>query len=180
MSAEHRPVPSEADLAQAIAEATRAAATDLFTRRPGRFYYFALISTGEALPPCLSAWSEEALAETAEPDALRWSYADSPFCAYGWEEHFGRVRQLFGERPAMDPADEASWSSEFELRFRAMEQALRQLDHEGLFGTGDQRLAIVINAEVMPPDPGNTIRAQRLNPPGALVRWLAEAAEQAP
>tara|TARA_R100000988_G_scaffold7577_1_gene4444 strand:- start:373 stop:525 length:153 start_codon:yes stop_codon:yes gene_type:complete len=32
-------------------------------------------------------------------------------------------------------------------------------------------------AEVMPPDPTNTERARRLNPPAALTRWLEEVAE---
>ena len=68
--------PSEIVLAGVVADATRAAATELFTRHPGRVYYFALISTGEALPPYVSAWSEEALAETDDPEALRWSYPE--------------------------------------------------------------------------------------------------------
>jgi hypothetical protein len=164
-------------LVRAIADATRAAAKELFSKYPGHYYYFALISTGEALPPYISAWSEEALAEAGDAETLRWSYADSPFCAYGWDEHFGRVRTLFSERPAMDFSDVEAWGAEYKLRFDAMEQALRQLDNEGLFGQGKDRLRIVINAEVMPPDSSNTLRAQRLNPPEALTRWLEEAAE---
>ena len=39
------------------------------------------------------------------------------------------------------------------------------------------RLGIVINVEVMPPDYTNTERALRLNPRQALDAWLAEAAE---
>lgn len=170
--------PSEEELTQAIADATRAAAAELFARHPGHYYSFALISTGEALPPYISAWSEEALAETGDPVELRWSYADSPFCAYGYEEHFGRVRALFSERPVMDFKDQEASAAEYELRYRAMEHALRQLDGEGVFGTGHERSRIVVNAEVMPPDYTNTQRARRLNPPEALARWLAEAAER--
>ena len=33
-----------------------------------------------------------------------------------------------------------------------MEQAMRNLDKKGLFGQGEKRLGIVINAEYMPPD----------------------------
>ena len=169
--------PTETELVQAIADATRAAAEELFALHPGRYYYFALISTGEALPPFVSAWSEEALAETDDADMIRWSCADSPFCAYGWEEHFGQVQRLFSERPALDFSDQEAWKAEYELRFRAMERALQQLDGEGLFGEGQARLGIVVNAEVMPPDFTNTERARRLNPAGALSRWLEEAAE---
>jgi hypothetical protein len=165
------------DLASAIADATRISAKELFTKYPGHYYYFTLISTGEALPPYISAWSEEALAEASNNKELRWSYADSPFCAYGWDVHFGRVRTLFSERPKMDTLDVKEWRSEYELRYSAMEQALRLLDSEGLFGKGKDRLGIVINVEVMPPDFTNTLRAYRLNPPEALTRWLEEAAE---
>jgi hypothetical protein len=165
------------DLAGAIADATRTAAEELFKKYPGKYYYFTLISTGEALPPYVSAWSEEALDEAGNDETLRWSYADSPFCAYGWDEHFGRVRTLFSERPTMDSSDVKARESEYELRFGAMEQALRQLDSEGLFGQGKDRFGIVINVEVMPPDFTNTLRARRLNPPEALTRWLEEAAE---
>jgi hypothetical protein len=37
---------------------------------------------------------------------------------------------------------------------------------------------VVVNVEVVPPDRTNTERARRLNPEGALSRWIAEAAEQ--
>ena len=55
-----------------------------------------------------------------------------------------------------------------------------ELDNEGLFGTGEQRLKIVINVEVMPPNYGNTLRALRLNPREALNTWLEEIAEEEP
>ena len=58
-----------------------------------------------------------------------------------------------------------------------MEKAMANLDKEGLFGVGNQRLGIVINAEVMPPDYTNTERALRLNPREALTVWLEEVAE---
>ena len=46
-----------------------------------------------------------------------------------------------------------------------------------MFGQGEQRLNIVINAEFMPPDYTNTERALRLNPQETLKEWLEEAAE---
>jgi Domain of unknown function (DUF4303) len=59
-----------------------------------------------------------------------------------------------------------------------MEQAMAVLDREGFFGKGDARSAVVINAEVMPPDYGNTERGLRLNPKEALTEWLGEIAEE--
>jgi hypothetical protein len=178
-------VPSEDGLTDAIAHATRWAVADLFREHPEDFYYCSLITTGEAHPPVLAAWSREALdaavAGAADPDGarlgLKWSYADSPYLCYG-DAHFGEVRRLFGLRPQIgaDMTDEA-WAAEYDLRLRAMERALARLDAEGAFGTGAARLRLVINAEVMPPDYTNTERALRLNPAGALQEWLAECAE---
>ena len=54
---------------------------------------------------------------------------------------------------------------------------MHNLDNEGIFGTGEKRLGIVINAEFMPPDYTNTERALRLNPKEAIQEWLDEIAE---
>ncbi|MFC7329925.1 DUF4303 domain-containing protein [Marinactinospora rubrisoli] len=177
-------VPTEADLAHAVYRAARAAVADLFREYPGHtFYYCVLVTPGEAYGPALSAWSTEALAEAAhrtgaDPDALRWSYADSPFCCYG-ERYLAPVRELFDARPQVFELPEEDGDSEYELRLRAMETAVARLDRDGLFGSGAQRAAVLVNVEVVPGDSGNTARATRLNPPAALSRWLAEAAEPA-
>lgn len=177
--------PSEDDLINAIADATRQAFNDLFREHLEDFYYCALITTGEAHPPVLSAWSSQALdaavAGAADPEdarwGLKWSYGQSPYFCYG-DTYFGEVRRLFELRPRMSPEmSSEERHAEYELRLRAMEVALARLDAEGLFGTGAARLRTVINAEVMPPDFTNTERATRLNPAEALKDWLAEAAE---
>ena len=180
-------VPTEDDLTDAIADATRRAVTDLFREHSEEFYYLSLITYGEATPPFLSAWSREALdaavARAAAPDdarwGLKWCYSSSPYCFYG-EAHFGEVRRFFGLRPDMAAYvnDAKAWDAEYEVRLRAMERALARVDGEGVFGTGSARFRIVINVEVMPPDSTNTWRAFRLNPPwGAFQEWLEEAAE---
>lgn len=173
---------SEDDLVQAIADATRSAVAALYERNPGHhFYYVSLITSGEAHSPTLTAWSHEALAAAvaSRPDdvnaamELKWSYADSPF--FGWgEEFFYVVRSLVDARCTEMVRD---FAAEFELRLRLLEKAVRKLDEEGLFSRRAERAAIVVNVEVMPPDAGNVQRARRLNPPAALVDWLAEAAE---
>src|SRR5690606_28991837 len=107
---------------------------------------------------------------------LKWSHADSPYYGYG-EKYFAEVKRLFQARPTPSFEDDDAWAAEHSLRLAAMESAMAQLDHEGLFGVGRGRLEVVINAEVMPPDYSNVGRARRLNPPEALREWLTEAAE---
>ncbi len=173
--------PSDAELSAAIADAARQAFAELF-QTGEHFYYCTLITTGEALPPFVAAWSHEALERCVEPqdrDTLKWSYADSPYCAFGWEEYFGTVRRMFQRLPDLHTFADSDWEAEYEARLNVMETAMRTLDTEGLFGAGKNRLNMVVNVEVMPPDHANTLRAFRLNPPAALTAWLAEAAEPA-
>ncbi|WP_236808845.1 DUF4303 domain-containing protein [Amycolatopsis albispora] len=168
-------IPTEADLADALTTAVRAAVTDLFRDNPGHtFYYVTLTTPGEAFGPALSAWSHEALAQRPDAGEVRYSYADSPFSIWG-EEHLKPVRDLFAARPEVfDIADEDASEAEFELRLRAMETALRRLSDEGLFGVGDARAGVLVLVEVVPGDEENAARARRLNPPGpALDAWLA-------
>ena len=178
-------LPTEWELADTIESATKKAVTDLFKSHPrDHFYYLSLITVGDAFPPNLAAWSEEALEDAVKNEfdiedarkGLKWSYSDSPGFCYG-DEHFGDVRKLFAMRPGIDSIHSAAWEAEYELRLRAMETAMRNLDEQGLFGTGERRLNIVVNVEVMPPDYTNTQRAKRLNPPEAIRVWLEEAAE---
>lgn len=178
-------VPSEQELASAITNATSKAVQKLFSEHPGHYYYVSLITSGDALAPTLSAWSIEALEQSVRhaPDRerarwlLKWSYADSPYCSFG-DEFFEPVRQLFEMRPSIHSLSDDDWNAEYELRLRAMESAMSQVDNSGVFGTGEQRLGMVVNVEVMPPDFTNTLRAHRLNPPEAIRTWLEEAAEK--
>jgi hypothetical protein len=179
-------IPNQSALTDAIADAARLAFSSLFSSCPGFYYYCTLGTTGEALPPIVSAWSHEALSAAGagrldrehEIQTLKWSYAESPYWNHG-DEYFDEVRRLFLERPPMDyNATEAIWDAEFNLRLNAMEAAMARLDREGLFGVGDAREKVVILVEVVPPDRTNTERAQRLNPPKALTEWMLEAAEE--
>ena len=173
-------VPSQADLADAIPAAARLAFRDLFTKHPERFYYCALITTGMAHPPFVAAWSHEALARAlaeGQPTDVKWSYADSPYSIYAYEQYFASLQAAFAKRPDMRHLHDTSRQAEYDLRLAAMEQAMAQLDAEGLFGVGAERDEKVVLVEVMPPDWTNTERARRLNSPAALATWLAEAAE---
>ncbi|AUI58947.1 hypothetical protein B1H26_22075 [Amycolatopsis sp. BJA-103] len=168
-------IPTEADLADALTTAARAAVSDLFRGNPGHtFYYVTLTTPGEAFGPALSAWSREALAQRSDADDVRYSYADSPFSIQG-EQYLKPVRELFAARPAVfDIADDDASDAEFALRLRAMETALLRLADEGLFGVGEARADVLALVEVVPGDEENVDRASRLNPPGsALDAWLA-------
>lgn len=178
-------IQSERELAKVIADAAKNAVERLFRDNPDdTFYYCSLVTTGEGHTPCLTAWSRESLqkAVTAEGGddevraELKWSYADSPFYPYA-EDCFEEVKRSYTARSETGDRDSTSSEPELELRLRAMEAAMAQLDAEGVFGVGQRRLGIVIGAEVMPPDHSNVGRMRRLNPPGALNDWLREAAE---
>lgn len=169
-----------------VYEATKAALVALVEAAPGEhFYYFSLTVSDPRNAPILGAISHESLeravaaqatsaasAEAVRSD-LRWSYADSPYWRRSAPFYAG-VQELFARREAEYAADA---EAECELRFEAMERAMRRLDAEGAFGVGLQRTDVVVGVEEMPPSPGNTLRMKRLNPPAALVGWLAEAAE---
>lgn len=178
------PVPSEAELADAIHDAARAAFGRLFAERPGeRFYYCTMTTSGSAGRPAISAWSQEALEARAstpsDREMLAWSYSDSPYWCYG-DEHFRRVEELFLRRPELDCWDSEQSQGEYDLRLRAMETAMARLEREGLFGRGAERLGTVVAVEVMPPDWTNRARVARLNPPEAIRYWLEHVAERDP
>lgn len=167
-----------------LTDAAEKAFTALFSEHPEHFYYCTLVSI-DGYSPCISAISEEALdrilAEndcTDDEDArldFKWSYADSPYCAYG-EEYFAEVNSFMDEWNIFD-LDDDDFEEAFETLLFSMEEAMRNLDEKGIFGTGTERKQVFINAEVMPPDYTNTKRAERLNPPEAMADWLKEAAE---
>lgn len=172
--------PSLEEIKEAAKIAVKTVFSSLKNHHPETFYYVVLTTSGEASPPSFSAWSHEALAAEAakrlgeDVKNIKWSYGESPYFCY-LEDEFDEIARLFGLRPPMITSmSEEKWYEEYEFRLKALEFAMAELDHDGLFGAGEQRKQIVINVEVMPPDWTNTARAMRLNPPESLVEWLAE------
>lgn len=171
-------------LVELIEQAAKKAITQLFNEHKENFYYCSLITDGEGHCPVISAWSEEALnqviSQEENPEEVRldykWSYADSPYFAYG-EIYFSDVNRVFEDR-MQNLKNDDEIEKEIDLRLNSMEKVMANLDKEGIFGEGDKRKHIVINAEVMPPDYGNTERGLRLNPKEALTEWLDEIAEE--
>jgi len=166
-----------------IAQASKKAFLKLFENNE-EYYYCALITTGEALSPFVSAWSLQALerkiGRMTNLDAIRytkWSYADSPYMCFG-EEYFTRVEMLFSQLPVMDYyLDEKEWIKRYDFRLKAMELALIQIDSDGIFALTQPRKNVYLNVEVQPPDQSNTERALRFNKAEDIRTWLNEAAE---
>ena len=169
-------------LSDLILEASKKAFLDLFSNGE-QYYYCVLITSGEALSPYISACSVESLSryskKHSEEDAkkIKWSYADSEYCSFGYELYFKSVELYFQERLGINELDDDAWEQEFNLRILAMERAMKHLDSEGIFNINQLRENVFINVEVMPPDSTNTERALILNESKNITEWLTEAAE---
>lgn len=167
-------------LAEAIVKAVEKSFLSLFENKES-YYYCVLVTTGEALPPFISAWSLEAIKKFArvssqeDADLSKWFYGDSPYFNFG-EENFEIVRQLFYERK-VDINNEKEWTDEINFRLEAMVLAMEMLDKKGIFSLNQSRNKVYINVEVVPPDNSNTRRALRLNKKEDILDWLNEAAE---
>jgi hypothetical protein len=171
------------ELVAAIEKAAEQALTKLFDEHSENFYYVTLASFGECVCPVLSAWSVEALDRELtsrgnteeERKYLKWDYASSPYYSFGYEEFFSDVRKLYDARDErIRDADDETFDKEMDIRLNSMEKAMHNLDLKGLFGRGQKRLGIFINAEYMPPDDSNVERAKRLNPEAVLKNWMDE------
>lgn len=161
---------ADPQLTAAIAEATRCAVTTLQQAHGSDFCQYCLCTTGEALRPYLSA---------TKPGMEWWDLFDSPYALWG-EEYMSKLHDVFDARcnPRSLDADCDAYCDECDTRYCSMEEALKQLDEEGLFGTGEERKKTLIAVVVVPPDATNTERMIRLNPPSELLeRWLDECDE---
>lgn len=157
---------------------------ELFDNHPNEdFYYISLITSGEAHSPILSAWSYQELYKLSNNDKeearlIKWSYADSPYTMYK-NDYFHNVEQIFESRD-IEYLHKKDLNNEFDFRINAMVTAMQQADANGIFGSGESRLNLLINVEVMPPDETNVIRAKELNPKNSKILpiWIEEAGEE--
>lgn len=158
-------------LTDAIADAARKAITQLRSQASGPFCVYALLTSGEALRPYLSA--------TLHGPA-RWDLADSPFAIVG-DEYFAPLTQVYDARGDLSTMSPADADTEYRRRFASMEAALHALDDEGFFGVGAERAQTLLLVSPMPPDHTDAGFAIRLNPASELLgAWLEEAAEGYP
>lgn len=167
-----------------LLKATKTAFTELFKEHEEFFYYCTLVTTGEGNCPYISAWSWQALKNFKDQEHIpdteiidyKWSYADSPYCAYGWE-YFKEVEEYVVANKPKNIDDAEDWFSWESALLATMETVMSTLDEQGVFGMGARRKSMLVNAEIMPPDYTNTIRALRLNRKEDIHIWLREAAE---
>lgn len=166
-----------------LLEAVRNGFQALFQEHNEKFYYCTLILS-EGATPFISAFSEEALKEAVKKnddkysaEELKWSYADSPYCGYGFEEYFQSLDKVFSERINNISLDE-DYVKEIEYWLSLMEKVMKTLDKEKIFGEGKERRNMIINAEIMPPDETNAERASCLNTKTAYKKWYQENFEE--
>ncbi len=166
-----------------LQSAFRNAVIDLREKHHERFYFYVFVSDAP-LCPYVSACSYEAYErslvndEIAEEDKAwwKWDYCDSEYCVYGYDEFFGNVKKMLAERAeGMD--DDELYGNEWKTRIASMEEALRRLDSEGFFGTGEERKRVIINAEIVPPSYEERQRVIRLNPQSDLLSEYLEFCE---
>ena len=161
-----------------LLEASRNGFEALFKEHKEEFYYCTLILS-EGATPFISAFSKEALNEAVKKnngkysaEELKWSYADSPYCGYGFDEYFKEIDKLFNER--MDNVSDEDYDNEIEYWLSLMEKVMKTLDKEKVFGEGQIRRDMIINAEIMPPDDSNAQRAEQLNTKTAYKKWYKD------
>lgn len=78
--------------------------------------------------------------------------------------------------PSASETPDDIWFEGLRQRMLTIEDALSRLDARGVSGPPERRLAMVVAAEVMPPDDGNAERAKRLDAMTPILRdYLEEA-----
>ena len=93
-------------LADLLTVAARKAFGRLFRDYPEQYYYCALLTTGAAHCPAVTAWSKETLAEEVAKrqlhcdSDLKWNGIESPRYIYA-EEEFDAVRRVFLDRTSL-------------------------------------------------------------------------------
>lgn len=162
--------------------------TSLFKKHGGEHFYYCTLVMADSTTPCISAQSEESLKEYLKDTKVsgdgildyKWSWADSVYCAYGYDEYFGEVEELFkkcfGELLDND-CDDDELEREYQDWFNAMETVMKMLDEKDFFGTGKEREAVFVYAEESPPEDEDEAyyeRAKRMNPPAVYEKWRSE------
>lgn len=182
------------EIAAVLYTAFRNTVTDLRKKHREQFYYYVFVSDSP-LCPYVSACSHESYRRLLESggndegeeederneeneDWLKWDFCDSEYCVYGYDEFFGDAERLLAKR-AEKMNDDELYGDEWETRLASMEEALRRLDNEGFFGTGEERKKVIINVECAPPSGFERERALCLNPESELLCEYLQFCEEA-
>ena len=176
---------NDSDLYDLSYRIVRDVCSDLFSNSEF-FYYVTIVFTEEGFGPTFSAWSREALQREAAlrsrdvgfTRAVKWSYADSPYCDYHGDV-FSPLRDIFNSRPSIQQLGLTKWQAELNFRLNLFEIALQRLDQEGFFSINQPREQLLLAVEVMPPISDNISFVKRLNNvrSPAYLSWFEEAAE---
>lgn len=172
------------ELTEALVKAAREAFLSLKETTKEHFYYYVFVFD-EGLHPYISAWSYEALEKSIIEQQItedekrwwKWDCSDSPYAVYGYDEFFCEVSQLLDKRASKLSNDEL-YGIEWDIRVNSLEEVMKRLDEAGLFGTGEERKNVVINAESAPPDGSEYNRALRLNSPSPFLSDYLETCEE--
>ena len=160
----------------------------LFNEHGDEHFYYCTIVMADGAAPCISAQSEESLRayfkenDINDSDILyyKWSWADSDYCAYGFDEYFGEVTAIFEKSFEDLLDDDDKFESKYDEWFNAMETVMKMLDEKGIFGVGNDRERVFVYSEESPPDEEfesrDCKRAERMNPPAIYKKWLDDLA----
>lgn len=173
---------SKNEIIEVLYDAAEKSFQSLFAEHSDERFYYCTIVMADAAAPCISAQSYESLDKYIKENDLddedmadcKWSWADSPYCGYGYEEYFGKVEELFEKRFA-DAEDDCQYEEEYKTWLEAMETVMKMLDQKGIFGQGKNRDEIFIFSEESPPDDESEEFykcGERLNPPTIYRKWL--------
>lgn len=126
-------------------------------------YLFPLSNTEQALKRTLKKYHSEGYRDQKDED-LRWSFGDWAYAKEG-EEHFEALNEQLAEATQFDDWDEDKIEKQVAKLMEAVVAGLADLDQEGFFGEGADRLdvAVMIVGDI---DQG-LVREwiQKLNPP---------------
>lgn len=174
---------SKNEIIDVLYDAAEKSFLSLFTEHSDECFYYCTIVMAEAATPCISAQSYESLDKYIKENGMsdediaycKWSWADSLYCGYGYDEYFGKVEELFEKRFADAEGDGCQCEDEYKTWLEAMETVMKMLDQKGVFGQGKKRDEIFIFSEESPPDDESEEFykcGERLNPPIAYKKWL--------
>lgn len=172
--------------ARDIADAARTAYRALLAAHPGeRFYAFALYTDSGAMTVVPSANSEEGLersrmrldrgSDQPAPAWLIWGTAEWAYEA-AEADSFNALSKRLADTVNGPSVSDAQFGGFFRSLQLDMIEALRLLDREGLFGTGEAREAMTLFVSISDDDGANALEnesATILNPPAVANRFIA-------
>ena len=120
-----------------LKNAVKSSFSDLFAKYPEHYYYCTVVLS-EGAPPFISAWSNEAFDRFCKEKGIvtglkyMYSYADSPYCGYGYDEYFCKIKSFFIN--IVDKIDnDNDYSEMIDLWALCLEEVMIELDNNDFF-----------------------------------------------